>query len=229
MNITPNAKMNNKFLKNVIVFGLIISMVAAYFFAPAPFIKTKAAAETINMSAPAMELNTYKNSVPAFSMNYPKNWYFQEINDDNSSAKLVIFSNYEKPLQAVDKDIPQDFLSYDALIMPKNEIPYEQLMKQKDQIAQVADEEINYTVSEDKTIDLYVITKGSEQVDASLAPFAIAFLEDENYMYIFSMTTGIPSGAAGQMKEIEELKKSLESFKFNEAEKFSPFKNNSVL
>lgn len=214
-------RINYSFLKIFLGICAVVVGVGIYFGGKFFPMVQNAWAMTLGKEGKFSELlsnNTYTSKNPDFSMTYPAGWYMKEIKDDETKDKIVIFSNHEGAENMhKTEDMPQDFLSFATMVIPKSNKMITDLAKNLEKkLKEIAGEQIEYKAGDNKAIKLYIVTEVPKDLEGEepVLPLGAAFLEDDNFMYIFNTATQIPSGSEGQQKEIEILKSSLESFQF---------------
>lgn len=78
-------------------------------------------------------------------------------------------------------------------------------------------DKVEYSKDKNRKILLYIINNKNDawnySLDKALSD-ADAFIEDDNYLYYFSMQDYLPTDQQGRQTVIDELKKSLLSFEF---------------
>jgi len=169
------------------------------------------------------EVNTsdwkvYRNEEYGFEVDYPEGWFVTTENNQYTKEHFFRFLNYQTPLEKA--NVPDDALAFYVMIYPKNNSEVFRDFKESEmEYKNVSNERIEYDIGNGQKIKLYIISKrtvyrNNISWDVVL-PYAKAFLEDNDYGYMFYHASPLPSGIIGQKKAIDILKQSLKSFNFH--------------
>lgn len=154
----------------------------------------------------------YSNEKYNFSIKYPKNWYYTQLNDGYTKEDFITFTNTNKPMGKYN-DCP-NCLAFFVSIYDKSNPEFDYYKKHKINTENKYDKKEKIALKEGSFINMYVLTydnKDTEYIQDLILPVATAYYENEKYALKFNIASEIPSGPDGQEKLVNFMRESLKT------------------